>query len=71
MIAYINDFALMMIIAIGSITLLPLVRVPRRAAGAEGSIALASGTAGPTRVASTRAIEFLIVSCDIEARWPL
>ena len=32
MVAYINDFALMMIVAIGSAVLLLLVRQPRRAA---------------------------------------
>jgi hypothetical protein len=33
MVGYINDFALMMIVAIGSVALLLLVRLPPRATG--------------------------------------
>ena len=48
MIGYIDDFALMLIVILGSLPLLLLVRVPRRAAGAGGGGRLAEGavTAG-------------------------
>jgi MFS transporter, DHA2 family, multidrug resistance protein len=45
MVAYINDFALMMIVATGSIMLLLLVRPPPRAAAAD--VALGAGGMRP------------------------
>ena len=45
----INDFALMMIVTIGSPALLLLVRLPRRAGGAVEQVALEQRTVRPGR----------------------
>lgn len=49
MTGYINDFALMMIVTIGSAALLLLVRLPRRAGGAVEQVALEQRTVRPGR----------------------
>jgi hypothetical protein len=46
---YINDFALMMIVTIGSAALLLLVRLSRRAGGAVEEVALEPRTVRPGR----------------------
>jgi hypothetical protein len=49
MTGYINDFALMMIVTIGSAALLLLARLPRRAGGAVEEVALEQRTVRPGR----------------------